>query len=246
MKDTILLFAGALLGWLMTAFLYPLARPAEALSRRVWKIRPVDAWVEQDPSNIWAGTPPWVGASYWFPGLIATAPPELATEWWGWARERSGQDAGQTTLKVTVQARDGISLIIEGVKLHVRAHRPVPEGGVVARARVGGASMNPRRIEINLDWNGVGSMSWLDRDEHLAGPPSFTLAPGEIEQFHVWAQTREGYHEWELELLMVIDGHRHSQMINDGGKPFVTIGTTGQRVLAWNGSTWTDEETFSG
>lgn len=239
-KDIILLFAGAVVGWLLTALLYPLARPTVVLSRRLWRIRPLDAYVERDPEIIWAGCPPWVAANFWFPTLPPSDPPDDCRSWWEWARRYNGRDAQQTTLKITVQARQDASLIIEGVRLRHAHTQPVPENGIVAVCPVGGASLSPRRIEINLDWNGVGSMSWLEGDEYLTGPPVLTLAPGEIEQFHVWAKSTNGYHEWELELLMLLNGRRLTQVINDNGKPFVTVGTAGQLMTMRSGDSWSE------
>lgn len=230
---------GALVGWLVTVLLYPIAHRAEAVSRWIWRVQPVTAAVDRDPSIIWAGCPPWVGSSYWFAELPAGEPPAQCTDWWGWARAHGGVDAEQTTLKITVQAHQNVSLLLEGLRLIPVSHREVDGAGIVARCLTGGASMQPRRVVIDLDWQGVGSMTWYDADTMLEHAPSFTLSPGEIEQFHVWATARHGYHEWELELLMKINGRSHTQRINDDGRPFVTVGRTGLPNVSRDEEGWT-------
>jgi hypothetical protein len=239
MESVLLLLTGCFITLIVTSFLYPVASRIEQFSRRFWHIRPCDIDVEDDPSIIWAGRPPWVGATVWLPSTPGK-PPEICTDWHAWAQENEGADVGLSILEVTIQARKGVSLLVKGVKVRQRTpSEPEQIGGYIYTCPVGGAAIAPRRIEIDLNWPGGGGVvSWRDQSGNHIDPLQVTLSSGEVEQFQIWVKAERGRHDWWLELVVLVDGRREIIPIPDKGKHFTTIGPSGMPKLAWREDHW--------
>ena len=93
----LLVFVGAVIGWCVGYF-------APGVLRRAQGKGPIDFHVEEDPSIVYAGAPPWVGAVHVFDGTLPPDGPEstVCTDWWSWANERGGVDGDRTAVVVTL------------------------------------------------------------------------------------------------------------------------------------------------
>lgn len=232
---------GALVGVGVSALFHPLAERLERFARRLWRVQPIFIHVESNRRTIWAGSPPWVPAAVWLPHRPQEAPPEDANDWSAWARRLGGHDADVTMLQVTLQARKDVSLVIDRPMLrHTHSH---DQRGFIALCRVGGADLLPKRIEVDLDMFGgdVAMIQHLDYDEEIP-MPALALAPGEVERLHIWAKASSGYHQWRLELPVLLDGRRLLVPVDDGGDAFTTVGVGSIPKLVWSEGAWQDFE----
>ncbi|MEV5486905.1 hypothetical protein AB0L47_02600 [Streptomyces bobili] len=208
----------------LAAVIHPVSKRLEALSRRWYGVQAVSVHIERDPSIVWAGFPNWIAASAWLPELPAHAP-QHPTDWSMWAKGIGGADAAMTCLKITVTCREMVTVVVDPPKLRFE-HLPLgePPKGVVVTCRVGGAAVEPRRIQVDL---GFGTTRWVGADGEQMQSLSLALDKGETEQFYLFASASEGRHKWHLELPILVDGKREVIRIDDDGTPFVTYGTDG-------------------
>ena len=190
-----------------------------------WK--PVHIHVERDPTIIWATLPPWIPAQVWLPNSPTQPPPFDCREWTEWAKASGGCDAGMTTLRITVQAKENAAVLIESI-LADRSPGGSPYGpvatGVTALCMTGGAAVEPARLDISLEVEPIAG-TWVDGDGAvLSEKRQFALDRRGTEQFLVWAHATEGDHRWTLRLLLLVNGRRQEVTVDDGGKPFRTVG----------------------
>lgn len=228
---------GAVLGVVVTGLLHPVAERLERFSRRLWRSHPLFVHIETDRKLIWAGSPPWVAAAVWIPHVPTEPPPEDANEWSAWARGQGGHDADVTMLQVTLQAKSAMSVVVD--RPAVRHNRDDLASGAILLCPVGGADLLPRRIELDLDtFAGDSALArFLDYDEEMP-MPSVQLAAGDVERFHIWATAISGYHQWQLELPLLVDGRRERFVVNDGGDAFQLVGSEGLPEYTWDGAGW--------
>ncbi|MFD3542577.1 hypothetical protein ACFWUQ_24235 [Streptomyces sp. NPDC058662] len=231
--------AGAFVMLFLTPMMHPLAKRLEAISRRIYKIKAVAIHIERDPSIIWSGYPNWVGASVWMPELPADAP-DHPTDWYNWARPLGGSDARLTVLKVSITSRDTAAILVEPPKIR---SLPLPIGdppkGIVATYPVGGAELNPRRVQVDLEW---GAATWVGPEGAPIRALNLSLAPGETEQFHIYAHAAAGRYQWRLELPLLVDGKRLTVRVEDDGEPFITYGSSGFSEYLWHDDQWVARE----
>ncbi len=213
------------------AFLRPLTADLERRARSVWGSSPLLVHVERDPSIIWAGDPDWVAFSTYFRDpLQLDEPPADRTEWLDWARRRGGVDASQTQLQVILQAKTDVAVVVEGLRVRQEI-RPV-QGGCVLVRPVGGADLVPRHFHVDLDWGSSPLVTY--RGAGSGEPediPRMKIPAGDIERFHIWAEADSGWHDWTLDLLLLVEGRRLVVPINDEGAPFRTVGSAGLPLL---------------
>ena len=215
---------GAVLALLVAALVKPVTDRIAEVSDRLWGAPALFVHVEHDPRLIWANMPPWVGFAYWFPDRLPQAlPPPVAFDTWQWARRNGGIDVGVTVIQVTLQARSGASVVIEDVL--ARRFRRETTGGVGVVIPAGGADMSPRRFEVDLDSWDPPIVEFREGPEGDPIPaPSFQLAPGQTERFHIWVRAKRGGYDWFLELPLLVNGERQTQTIGTRAKPFTTVG----------------------
>ncbi|MFI5558543.1 hypothetical protein ACIA2T_04625 [Amycolatopsis japonica] len=211
-------------------------------------MKPLLVHVERDPSIIWGGKPDWVGLSVYIDDPMRAA--QLATpdrtEWVRRMYAANAVDANMTFLKVTIQAKTEAAVVIESVRVVLHRQMTLTKGMILTRS-TGGADLEPRRIEIDFNWGDDPLVTWLDSGgQAMEKPPALNLAAGEAEQFHIWAKAYEGgqatWHEWYLELQLLVEGVRQIATIDDGGAPFVTVtpGSLSVRFNAAGSSEWRD------
>lgn len=219
---------GLLVGITLGSYLRPFSARIERRARRDWA-DPVLISVERDPAIIWAGDPDWVGFSVYVddPGRFSNkdAPPGR-DEWLSWARSLNAVDAISTPLKITIQARVDAAVLVE--KVRVVGHRKVPlRDGMILTRGVGGADLEPRRFEIDFDWGQEPVVTWTKPGGEPGEPLALKLAAGDVEQFHVWANANQRgeavWHEWTIELHLLVEGQRVVHSIDNYGSPFITV-----------------------
>lgn len=242
---------GALLGLVLSitlqAYVRPFAAFMERVGRRHFASSPLLVHVERDPSIIWGGEPDWIPLSMYIDDPLRVA--QIATEgrddWVRRARSANAVDARMTYLKVTIQAKVDAAVVIDSVR--VVSHRQVElTKGVILVRPTGGADLEPRRVEIDFDWGNDPLVTWLAPGGQPMSVPSMKLAAGDVERFHIWAKANQEtaaiWHEWSLELGLLVEGVRQVFRVDENGAPFVTV-SPGQLPMRFNAagtSEWRD------
>ncbi|MFJ3756609.1 hypothetical protein [Streptomyces sp. NPDC090080] len=231
--------AGGFVMLFIAPMIHPLSKRIEAISRRIYGIQPVSIHVERNPSIIWAGFPRWIGASVWLPSIPGDAPDD-PTDWYSWAQQLGGADAYVTVLKITIMSRDSSTVVVDPPKVR-RERLPLgdPPKGLIATCPVGGAEMDPKRINVNL---AMGTSMWVNPDGDPIKALSLALSPGDVEQFYLYAVADAGRFKWHLELPVLVDGKRAVIKIDDDAKSFMTYGIEGFNEYLWNGGNWKRRE----
>lgn len=217
---------GTLLGIVVTALVRPLTDVANKMSDLVWGAnKPLYVHIERDQQLIWANTPPWLSFAYAFPGGLPSEPaPSSSFDAWQWAHRNGGVDMGLSMLQVTIHARSDVSVVIEDVLVRTKRTDRTPEAGVLFAA-AGGAELDPRRLDVDLDASDPPIVEFRFRPNDDPGPvPALQLAAGQIERFHVWVKADHGWHEWYMHLPLLVNGKRDDHFIGTREKPFILAG----------------------
>lgn len=235
-----LLVSGAVVGFIVNELL---GRGLGAAIRHRAVGDPLIVHVEEDPSIIWAGAPPWVGAAYLLPpeADLSDPPPSHCPDWYTWARARGGVDQTQTQVRVTLTARKDLMVVVDGLRVRVHRRQDVPPWRSMV-CGVAGADLAPRRAEIRLSDFEPPVVYWLDHNGDSVTTVQFSLAEDDVEMLHIWAYSADTeWVEWTAELLVLVDGKRRMVPIGDPAKPFVTSGgdgTASQHMRLSGGDEW--------
>ena len=194
---------------IVAPFLAPWGRKAERAGETVAAEDPLDVLVDTDQAIIWAGAPPWVGFSYYFPGgLPDDDPPAVAFDWSRWAYKNGGVDVGLTMIQLTIQARQRAAVVLDSPIARV-VERTTVAHGAVGTYGAGGADLHPRHFRVELDLFDPPSIEYRNEDYQSVSNPAFKLASGDVERFHIWAYaTSNELVEWTLELPVIVNGKR--------------------------------------
>ncbi|MFF5093567.1 MULTISPECIES: hypothetical protein [Actinosynnema] len=228
--DAVSLLVGGVVGFVVSLLLGILFRAwqsvGERWARKEFKTERLIIHVEDDPKIIWSGAPDWIGDAVYIddPTRIRGEIPDDRGGWAQWVRSQGAVDARRTTLRVTLQARTEAAVVIESMEVKLHRAVPVKRGVVLARA-TGGASVEPRRFRVDLDWGNPPLVTTAGRDADNA-PWGIKIAAGDAEFFHIWAEATEAVrYEWTFELNLLVEGQRVVESISrKGGSPFVTVG----------------------
>jgi hypothetical protein len=203
MTEVALILVGAVIGFVVDeAF----GRGVRAIERRRARRDPLIVHVETDPSIIWAGMPPWIGAHFLVPpDADLSTPPSHCPEWRTWAKARGGVDEAVTQIRVTLTARKDLVVVVDGLRIRVHERRPAPAWRSITCA-VGGADITSRRAEVQLSGFDPPTFSWVDESGDATEQPTFSLSGSEAEMLHIWAYTDDEWVEWTAELLVLVDG----------------------------------------
>jgi hypothetical protein len=247
MRDVVVLLLGALavavIGFLVT-------RHGPTVERSLFRRKAVRATTEldtapprikaeNDPAIFEAGGPNWEAYGFVFPpGIeaVGTPPSEICREWRQWARGRGGVDARSTKAQVTVEGRSDGTVVIDRFEIEVTARRDALPG-TYAACPVGGASGSPRQIYVVLD-NDPPAIHFVDSGDEPVKHFLFTLTPGEVETFLIYAVADRCYCEWTAHLSYVAHGKRDSILISDEGDAFKTTGVRNAEGYAWFDGHW--------
>jgi hypothetical protein len=212
----------------LQAYFRPVSARMERIGRRHLS-DPLIVHVENDPSIIWNGEPDWMPLSVYIddPIRIAGINGGSRDEWVEQARAANAVDAEQTFLSITLQARVDAAVVVESVRVITHSRRPVLRGMILTRP-TGGADLQPRRIEIDFDWNpDAPVITWCGPGSEPGRPIALKLPAGDIERFHIWAKAfgsdKAEWCEWSLELLLLVEGKRVKHLVDNNGAPFVTV-----------------------
>jgi hypothetical protein len=176
---------------------------------------------------------------FFFPrslGPYEGPPDRVGHSTWSWAHDAGGQDALRTALTVTLEATLDLSVVVDPpiVRQTVRA---VPSHGEFWSRPPGGASISlgpARHFSVALDEADAPIARFVPGRSGDVQTPAFYLRQGEVERLEVVAVSYDGWHEWTLELPLIVNGKRSVLRVDNGGEPFVTVGK--KRVL-FKGST---------
>jgi len=115
MVEVALLVVGAVIGFAVNELL---GRGVRSLDRRRAQRDPLVVHVEKDPSIIWAGAPPWVGATFLIPADadLSDPPPAHCPDWGAWAHAHGGVDSTQTEVRVTLTAKESLLVVVDGCR----------------------------------------------------------------------------------------------------------------------------------
>lgn len=195
--------------------------------------------VEADPKVFQRGAPDWTDYSYVIPLDMDQVPPPpegLCRGRRAWAYGLGGADAVYTVAQVTVRGQARGTVLIDGIEVDMLERRR-PIRGTWARCPVGGADASPRMVQINLDRD-PARVQYFEEGGDPVEELSFTLMPGEVEFFQIWAWTQDCYCEWRLKLLLVDGGERREVLVDDNGEPFRTTASNRAVSAAWGQAAW--------
>lgn len=224
-------FAGALIaalaGWLVMHF-------APGVLARLVRRPPVLVHVELDPANMYAGMPNWVGSAWVLPDSISpeslgVPPTGVCRDWREWMWPMGAYDGWYTELRITLQGNVDSTVLVDGLRVNV-LDRGAPSGHCFMCA-VGGADIQPRSVNVDLDWSGV--VTYSDSGGDPVGRFTFTLSKGEVETFHVRAEAKAVQCSWTADLLLIVNGERRTVHLDADGEPFRTSATEGLPAWTW-------------
>jgi hypothetical protein len=80
---------------------------------------------------------------------------------------------------------------------------------VIATCGAGGADLQPRHFEIDLDQFEPPVVSFVREGHEFSSNPAFSLASGEVERFRIWAYAKgQDLLTWTLEIPVIVNGKR--------------------------------------
>jgi hypothetical protein len=176
--------------------------------------------------------PDWLADTdfYFQDGIPAQVPPVRASQWAAWARENGGEPVGWRHILIHIQATQDRSVLLR--KPIANVQRAEVAGGIVLSPfkELGGNGLMVRQFRLELDDDPV-------RVEYISegGPqsPQFTMAKGATEAFVVIAHAARGRYEWSLDIPVLIDGAEFVLHADDGGQPFVSVGSADVEGKWW-------------
>lgn len=171
----------------------------------------VHVHVETDPSVVFANLEyDWISFRQFVPRRVEDLPPApdgFATEMGAWAAELGGFPARHCNYGVTITARKDTQVVVRALRIKAKSV-DLPEGCVVLKG-VGGASMESRRIQVDLH-------TTHPRAKYIAagGAPSdpfeFQLGSGESGQFKLYVDAKSNedidMYEWCCYFDLLVDG----------------------------------------
>lgn len=174
----------------------------------------------------------------------AKVPPPPSLEQTGaWASALGGIPAGHLRLQLTAQGLSSRSVVLNSVSVHVVSRAPAPKGTVYTPGSGCGGGLDPASFAVNLDQtvpfatpvpgtvgNGVTSQ--------LLDFP-FQVSATDPQVIDVDASTAGQDVSWYLVLTWSSpDGGGRFVVKDDDGRPFRTVGLTGDPAYVDNGNGW--------
>lgn len=244
MSDLILglvlgLVAGLFAAYLLT-LLEPVQRRLAGRGRKMFRDKGIQIHVESDPAIIWAGFPDWIAFFFFVPNFdISLSPPTSPRSWRNWAANQGGWDLGRQTVRLTLIGTSPATIVLETPEV-TAVRDKIPQGIRIAH-RTGGADINPRAYNVDLDTFGVENP--LVALTEAGGAPaillSVSLQTNEAQQIllHV-SSTSPSLIHWRVRLPIIVDGRRQFLKIDDQGKSFTFAGGEQLDALVWGGVNW--------
>jgi hypothetical protein len=165
-------------------------------------------------------------------------PSDDCRERWPWARESNGIDALQSRIRVYVTA-DGVEdVVLDGVRVRIH-QRQAPAHGVYARCLVGGASISPRQILVDLDPQ-KPRLTYAAEGGDSSKPFAFVFPKGKTERevFDVVGSTTRCTCTWDVEFTFRVGDKRTSLVRHVPSRPLRTTGTAAADAVVWRAGRW--------
>jgi hypothetical protein len=234
------LLSGVALSFVL-AFLEPVQRFLQRKGRTTFKEDPVDVHVQTDPAVIWSGLPPWISGRYFFDyALPADNPPDACVDWSAWSQGRGGRPCGEFELLITIQAKHDVAVVVDTPVVRIVSSRKL-DGVTATCLAAGGASVTPRRFEVDLDASDPPMILFVDEGAESSGPVGFSLTKGEVERFHLWVRAEQAHeYKWALHLPLIVNG----QEVRMDLDTFVMVGAgAGSSEFLWQEGDWVPYQT---
>ena len=123
---------------------------------------------------------------------LGPPPPGPCQEWWAWAKESGGVDAGITKLRLTLIGDESTTVVIDALRVAVTKKRDPLDGAYIV-CTVGGADITTRHIAVDLDLFGEPTTRYVRDGGESTGRFGFQLARGEVEIFNIEARAARSY-----------------------------------------------------
>lgn len=212
-----------------------------SVDRNVAEANPVRWTVETNPARVGAFSDMSIDVALPAGSRPGTGPGQGCTQFMEWVRSAGGVDAGSTHLQVFVTNNTNSQLLISDARATVHAEQ-VPLSPAGLRCPTAGEA-EYRSLVIDLDKP--------DPRARYASPSGrkfgFALGPGESENFLIVASARRVPYSWKLALDVAQGDKRTTVIVDDDGKPFITVPARAH-YWEWNGhDAWIsqDERTVS-
>jgi len=220
---------------------------ATPYGRRIWRwvTRKPDLrmYVEQDPSIIFANSPEnWIGSATFVPIIKDELPsdnPKTNFAIREWAMGLGGIPAGSHEIEVTLTAWEKLDVVVDAMKVEARAWT-VPDG-VILTYPVGGASIEKRRLQVELATFGPAAKYVDPRGDSDSQNFSFHLTGGEVAKIHLgvtaapWADETIAGYEWTAKLFLLVNNKRRTLTLDDNGNPFRFVRAGAHPMYMWLG-----------
>ena len=190
------------------------------------------------PKDMLDVEPYWLTDSdFYFRDGIPGPGPDKKAAWESWAEEHGGEGATWRHVLILVQALQEHTVAVLPPDVNV-SRFPVAGGIELGPEKeAGGNGLLVRQFSIELDEEPATAVYF---PEGGAQNPIFTMAKGDTEAFLIIANATSGRYEWTVDMKFLVDGQSFTLRADDGGRPFVTVGTKGVERSWWqfSGKTW--------
>lgn len=153
-----------------------------------------------------------------------------------WAREMGAVDVSSTIVRVSVAAQEGHQVHVVGARRVPVGDRNEPAvGSVLTCPGRGGEPV--RYLDLDLD---ADDAMYFDGQSLDPQELSLPVTGGTTEVIDIVASTSEADWSYRIELVFVIDGTRHIEIIDNDGAPLRTTAPTNARSYQWIDGHWQD------
>ena len=216
-----------------------------------WMSEPADSTYEvmiEPNADVFENT----AAHYVFPGVQSPEEldnPPIDDSWKfgkvdGWARSQGRQDIGFTHVQIAITSKS-LPVMLQGVEVKILEDLESQTGVTVSSPTGGPASVQIMAIDLK-----EGLLKYIAKDEysgeHLAkvdsrGNFAYEVPTGKTELFTVAAAANGRSCSWIIKLYLLVDGKRVEKIIDDDGKPFITLDprSVPQPSYRWLNGSWT-------
>jgi hypothetical protein len=202
----------------------------------------VSVAVVEDPREYLSTLPNWESFEWVFPdetpASLSRPTSNDCRERWPWARRLGGIDALQSRVRVYVTG-DGVEdVVLDGIRIRV-LKRDKPTTGVHARCPVGGASISPRQILVDLDRR-KPQLTYLAEGGDRSKPFAFVFPKGSTERevFDVVGYATRCSCTWDVEFTFRVGDERTALVRRFPERPLRTTGVGAANAVEWRGGRW--------
>lgn len=226
----------AILAWILLPFRHKVDRVRMTATRdhgvTIRTYASSDAMGGLSPKDLLGAEARWLADSdfYFRDGIPAQPPPERESQWAAWARGNGGEPVGWRHILVHIQSTQDHTVLLR--KPIANVERADVDGGVVLSPtkEPGGNGLMVRQFHLELDHDPVQVEYFAEGGSQT---PQFSMTKGTTEAFVVIAHAARGRYEWSLDIPVLVDGIDFVLRADDGGNPFVSVGSAGLEAKWW-------------